>query len=374
MNTSYRPHTAGHDYYAPGIYHITLVVRERRPLLSELGQDPRNPMVELTEVGKAVMECWQLMPEISAQRGRHVRLHAAVCMPDHFHGVVEVEERMDVSVGELIRSFKTGCTVRWHRLKKGTDARQLILADGVDDEATRDRLRRMSKRQRAEFYATHPDYQQPLWDDNYDDTICLTNPVTGLPDTRHKGAMIRYVKDNPRRAIMRHHLPQFMERRLHVRIAGRDYAAYGNLFLLRWARKVPVMFHRKAPDRRTPYTHTDAFIEKCRRLKAMVMEGQTAIITPGISEGEKIIYHRCLESGYPLIHLQKEPITAFWKPEQSRFDACIGGSLLILAPWHPEEIGEVNHVPSCMEFSIFHNLNMLAQEISETADMTILNT
>lgn len=120
MNSSYRPHDPGHDYYAPGIYLITLVVRNRErnhELLGRLNGDVKAPAVVLTEIGKAVRDCWLLIPEIQARHGRKVRIHAAVCMPDHFHGVIEVLEKMDRSVGEVIRSFKSGCTIAWQRIK-----------------------------------------------------------------------------------------------------------------------------------------------------------------------------------------------------------------------------------------------------------------
>ncbi len=364
MNSSYRPHDPGHDYYAPGIYLITLVVRNRErnhELLGRLNGDVKAPAVVLTEIGKAVRDCWLLIPEIQARHGRKVRIHAAVCMPDHFHGVIEVLEKMDRSVGEVIRSFKSGCTIAWQRIKaaNGGDDSQPTLADL---EAQKAYLARLSHRQRAEYYAAHPEATQPLWDDNYDDTICLTD-AAGNPDARHFSAMIRYVEDNPRRAVIRHARPEFMRRCLHVVIGGRDYAAFGNLFLLRWARKVQVFCHRKAPDGRTPYERTDAYRRECMEWKRMVMQGATAIVTPGISMGERIIKDRCIERGYPLIHLQKEAIGSYWKPELRRFEACASGALLILAPWKPETIGEVNGVPSDTDYSIFHNLNHLAEEI-----------
>ena len=37
-------------------------------------------------------------------------------MPDHFHGVIFVEELMDVSVGAIVRAFKVSCTQRWRAL------------------------------------------------------------------------------------------------------------------------------------------------------------------------------------------------------------------------------------------------------------------
>ncbi len=94
---SYRPHNSGHDYYDKGIYLITLVVENRDRLLGELNMDVRNPSVSLSSLGSAVMDEWRKTAAIQASKGRRITLHAAVCMPDHFHGVIEVGEKMDVS-------------------------------------------------------------------------------------------------------------------------------------------------------------------------------------------------------------------------------------------------------------------------------------
>ena len=364
--SSYRPHNPGHDYYAPGVYLITLVVRNREhnhSLLGTLNNDVKAPAVVLSEIGKAVMDCWHLIPEFQTRHGRKVKVHGCVCMPDHFHGVIEVLEPMDRSVGEVIRSFKSGCTMIWQKQKEGNSLeRPNLVAQGLTTQEDKAYIARLSKRHRAEYYAAHPEACQPLWDDNYDDTICLRDEAGGI-DMRHFSAMIRYVEDNPRRAIIRHARPEFMRRCLHVVIGGREYAAFGNLFLLRWARKVQVFCHRKAPDGRTPYEQTEAYRRECAEWKRMIMEGATVIVTPGISMGERIIKDRCIERGYPLIHLQKEAIGRYWKPELKRFEACVNGALLILAPWKPETIGEVNGVPADTDYSIFHNLNGLAEEI-----------
>jgi len=87
------------------------------------------------------------------------------------------------------------------------------------------------------------------------------------------------------------------------------------------------------------------------------------MVTPGISRGELLMKNDCIEKGYPLIHLQKEPITPYWKPERQRFEACANGSLLILAPWGLDEMNDVNGVPSNSDYSRFHNLNNLAAEL-----------
>ena len=48
------------------------------------------------------MDEWRKTAAIQASKDRRITLHAAVCMPDHFHGVIEVGERMDVSIGNII--------------------------------------------------------------------------------------------------------------------------------------------------------------------------------------------------------------------------------------------------------------------------------
>ncbi len=219
--------------------------------------------------------------------------------------------------------------------------------------------------------------ERPLFDDDYDDTICLSDD--------HMQRMIHYVQDNPRRAIIRRLLPQFMQRRMHVIIDGIDYAAFGNLFLLRWARKEQVFCHRKArlwqlsdAERQrygytyaadkdmitgVPYEQTEAYSKECEEWERKVLEGATVIVTPGISIGERLMKERCLTQAYPLIHLQKEPINEYWKPELSRFEACINCSLLILAPWAIDNMGTVNGIPSTTDYSRFHNLNTLATTI-----------
>lgn len=364
MQSSYRPHTPGYDYYDAGIYHITLVTRNREPLFGTLNMSAQQPAVILNEVGHAVMECWHRIPDHHAAKGRQIGLLAACCMPDHFHGVIEVRERMEVSVGEVICGFKTGCTQAWRQLV-GQPCTAANLPDcGWNNNAKEPYMapvtkatHNMSRKQRAAYYASRPREEQPLFEDNYDDTICMSHGQCE--------AMINYVNDNPRRAIIRKLHPDFMARRLHVMINGHDYAAFGNLFLLRWANKEQVFCHRMArlsmPN--VPYVNTEAYHKQHDQWIAHVMEGATVLVTPGISAGERQMKEECLQHGYPLIHLQKEPITRYWKPEKVRFDACSQGSLLILAPWNIDEMGDVNHVPSNTDYARFHNLNTLAAEI-----------
>ena len=375
MTTSaYRPRNPGHDYYGRGTYLITLVVSEREQLLSSftaVGIDAlkEGNALTLTPLGEVVEQTWQRIPEAQSVHGNRVLVLSCVCMPDHFHGVIEVLEPMEWSLGDIIQAFKASCTSQWQRLMGmeasvnrpiSVDLNGPKVPGWLREKALRHDnegalIRSMSKKQRQEYYALVGRNQQPLFDDNYDDTVCL--------DERHRQAMIAYVHDNPRRALLRRLLPDVMRRCLHVRIGNRSYGAFGNLFLLRWARKIQVQCHRKHPVTGQPYEETADYASERQQWERAILEGCTVIVTPGISGGERLMKNECLQQGFPLIHLQKEPIGAFWKPERQRFEACANGSLLILAPWNLDAMGSVGSVPADSEYSRFHNLNTLAAEI-----------
>lgn len=378
IESSYRPRNKGDDYYGRGIYLVTIVMSGRERLLARFAdglsaaglsaKDGREGLLRLTPLGEMVRQAWLGIPAKQAEHGNRVRVHACVCMPDHFHGVIEVVEPMDGwSLGDIMQAFKAWCTSRWQSFNglSSSTSRPILVDWGRVPAWLREKalshptegalLSNLSKRQRQEYYALVQRQQRPLFDDNYDDTICLND--------RHREAMIAYVNDNPRRAVLRRLLPELMRRCLHVRIGERSFGAFGNLFLLRWANRVRVQCHRKHPSSGEPYETTEDYARQHEEWITAILGGQTVIETPGISRGEQLMKKECLERNYPLIHLQKEPIGPIWKPELSRFEACAKGSLLILAPWHLDEMGAVDGVPSDSDYSRFHNLNTLAAEI-----------
>ena len=441
---SHRPRYKGHDYYERGIYLITIVIAHRDPLFGSLNMDPVHPAVDLTPLGRAVEEEWEKIPDAELLHGRHLRILGKVAMPDHFHGVLFVEERMDVSVGEVIWGFKTACTKRWRAITGvDTPSSQPTTAGDTNTPptaigtppaitgtlpttstppsanstpptmdppvsvsqpslaATPPDPHRMSRAQRARYYASLPRNQQPLFDDNYDDSV--------LYAPNQLEAMLAYVHDNPRRAILKARVPQFMQSCLCLTIAGVRYSAFGNFLLLRSPLKAQVFCHRMArmeqltleerlangytalpyePGTRTKvrYIDTQAWLHERDQWIKDAQEG-TVLVTPGISPGELAMKNIAIENRLPLIHLQKEPITK--KPEGERFYACAEGSLLILAPW-PDDLdampsqldGAMNHGPSTplhlssplltplnpsvpSNYDRFHNMNLLAKQICE---------
>lgn len=77
-----------HDYSEPGMYSVTMCVRERRTMLGEV---TRNGVV-LSEIGEIVRKCWLEIPTHFPNSD----LDEFVVMPNHFHGILILK---DVLVG-----------------------------------------------------------------------------------------------------------------------------------------------------------------------------------------------------------------------------------------------------------------------------------
>lgn len=111
---SYRPHESGHDYYAPGIYLITLVVRNRavnHSLLGTFNDDLKHPAVILSDVGKAVVEEWNKTPAIQEAKGNKLSLLSQVCMPDHWHASPDTLSRQNCAPRRESKERHSWCDV-----------------------------------------------------------------------------------------------------------------------------------------------------------------------------------------------------------------------------------------------------------------------
>lgn len=312
--SAHRPHAQWNNYHWRGVYLITIVTHHRKRVLGELNDDPQNPQIELTNIGKAVEQQWLLIPTLQAKHNRKVRLLAHQVMPDHFHGVIQIEKEMDVSVGEIIRGFKMGCTKEWRRLY------QPYMADTLESVETKAALANMSRKQREAFYETHG--IEPLFDDNYDDTICFRD---GQTDNA-----IRYVLDNPRRLALKRANPQLFQLHRQVQVAGFSCTTLGNQFLLDFPMKDVIQCSRRL---------TQAEIDQKKEQCFEDAERGTVFISAGISEGEKQICKALREAGFPLIILLKDgfpketdPHGKYFKPQGVYFETCAIGQLLLIEP------------------------------------------
>ena len=371
-----------HDYRQRGLYMVTMVIDGRKRLFGTIagrangrpGTD-EAPHVMLSALGRCVLE--EEVPKIHRYYPE-VEVWRVAIMPDHIHLLLMVREtlRDGKHLGMVVRGFKTGCSRAWWRLQDeaalggkapsttaGKEA--LITAAGKEPPGTAagKEAPGTAAGKEAPGAALVPkasplgkeQLRPVLFEKGYHDRI-INRP--GMLEN-----IKRYMQENPLRARIREECPKLMERQLHLWIGGREYAAFGNLFLLKFPIKEQVFFHRRDPRTGQPTEQTDDYQREHDRLLRLAEEG-TVLVTPGISKGESLVVSDALDARLPLILLQKEPISEYWKPPQRRFYACAAGHLLILSPWV---------VDGTSDYSRFHQLNAYAREICEATEMRILN-
>ena len=334
------------DYGGSGLYMVTLCIEGRQALFGRLEGNIRAqrdtadfPHIVLSDLGRIVVEeelpkMHQFYPEIEVWK--------AAVMPDHLHLLLYISKPLPKGkrLGDIIRSFKGGCSrACWAQASAARETALKSAGTAAPPPAAPPPTPAPAAAAPAApapaaaavpgLSSTVVAVKQPsLFESGFHDRI-IKRP--GMLDN-----IKRYMADNPLRALMRRQLPRLMERRLHLRIGTRDYAAFGALFLLKRAEKEQVFYHRRDSTTGLPTEQTEWYKNERKRQLAEAREG-VVLVSPAISKGEKLVIDAAIEEGLPVIHLQKEPIGPYWKPERKRFEACARGALLVLAPWGLEE-------------------------------------
>ena len=94
---------------------LTLVVRDRQPLLCTIEEDEKGLCAVSTEIGRAVLEETEHITKIYPQ----IRILCRQIMPDHLHLLLFVEEALPVHLTSVVSGFKLGCNRGyWNSLAK----------------------------------------------------------------------------------------------------------------------------------------------------------------------------------------------------------------------------------------------------------------
>ena len=329
-----------HDYHGRGIYLITLCTEGRQPLLGTLvGSSLDEAAIVPTALGHEVLRCWEQIPEVQRQLAaekaaktglpceRDITLLEYQLMPDHFHGIIFVRKDMDIALGDIIRGFMVGCTKAFN----GRDPREYALhpttpfsqpaslMPASSQPASRPSSQPASQPAsqppspvgcRAYSRGTSP--LRPLWEKGYHDRLLL-----------HEGQlqnMIDYVRDNPRRLMLRRqHRELFIVQR-HVRYARWSFSAIGQVQLLD-APLVAVHVRRHFTDEQRR-NYMNSCILAARR--------GAVLISPFISEHEKRVRDEAFREGLFCIQLCAEPFSDYHKPAGELIEHCSSGHLLLL--------------------------------------------
>ncbi len=352
-----------HDYNRPGVYMITMVTEGRQRLFGQIVGHTRGlkgtkdyPHLMCSALGEKILQ--EEIAKIS-KFYKMVEVMKVALMPDHIHLLLNIKGRLPEGkhLGNVVRGFKTGCTRAWWQLqdeqerKTSGEAQPSGKALGTDGGTVPEASPLGSSK---DSLGDSKAWRPVLFEGGYHDRIIIRD---GMLEN-----ICRYMDENPFRARLREERPNLMQRRLHLWIHDREYAAFGNLFLLKNPDRLQVFFHRKNKEG-VPTHLTPEYGQEKEKLLKRAEEG-AVLVTPGISKGEKGVVDAALDDHLSLILLQKELISEYWKPSQERFYACAAGRLLILAPWVTE--GE-------SDYARFHSLNDLARDICFATDTRLLN-
>ena len=331
-----------------GIYHITFVVTGRQPLLGELAIDHDEPRCLPTDLGRAISHD---LDEIQ-QRRPYVRLLAKQLMPDHIHVLLYVTEDCSVSIKEIARGMRQGwrqmaTTVsidpqmpsaeEYKQMPKGGTQMPKGVAQMPSAEEYKQMPKGVAQMSSAEEYKQMPKgvAQMPKGVAQMPDTG-THQPLFETPFFRtlaHKGqlgTMIQYIHDNPRRAMLKQQNPDLFTLRRDTRVGELCFTSLGNLFLLDYPEKQPIICSRTLSEQQITAQQTDALYQA---------KNGCITVTAAISPGERQIARAVREAGAPLIILLKDgfpkagdPHEKYYKPGGVYFEACAAGRLLLLEP------------------------------------------
>lgn len=282
-----------------GIYHITLTVPSRQPLLGDLiipNNDPKQAYVERKDLGKEIV---YLIGSISHYRPQ-IRLLQYCLMPDHVHFILHVQQTMPYSIKSVVRGF-------WQAAKQVGREYNNILS--IDPNDIRD-----NKQNNTPF---------PIFTE-----VPFIRPMSrrGQLD-----AMMQYVKLNPQRLATKRLNPGYFQIQHNVAINGRNYDAVGNIKLLYQHRYMPVHVRRTMVEEAM-----HGYPQRLSDYKAnciLAAQENTVMVSPFISPDEQEVLRALLAQKRSIIYLADNGFGQYYKPSSLLFDAVDSGQILVLSPW-----------------------------------------
>lgn len=323
----------GHDYESRRIYLITMTVEGRRPLLGTLvgnaeaeAGSPDAPRIELTPLGEQVRDCWQSIDSHYPE----VRVLATMVMPDHLHGILFVEQRMEQHLGMVIKGFKAGCNKAYRSLFSPRPPMQQHCTPMQQHCCCKENSKENSKENKGFLFSR-----------NYNDHILET---AGELDRWYA-----YLQDNPRRLAVKRQAPEYFTVVRHVEIGEWSCQMVGNRYLLSCPEKAAVIVHGADSD--------ESFAEMKRKWLALAERGGV-LISAAVATREKEVMHEALARGYRLIFLRENGFPPLYKPAGKSFTPCSKGVLLQISPWEYHANRRTISREQCLQ------LNRLAEYIA----------
>ena len=328
-----------------GLYHVTLTITDRSPLLGRLefaDNDPGKAKVRRTALGNAIVNCLLSIPYHHPE----VQVLHFCLMPDHLHAVLYVRHTMPTGVKGVVRGF-------WQAAKKLGRSSLIIPPNDIRrnyqeeahnyqeagrnyQEGTRDYQEKMGglQEETARLEAFSAGLREQMGDDAY---YQLQPVFTEMPFIRPMGHRtqlpntIRYIDMNPQRLATKRLKPGFFRVQRGIMIGGRSYDGVGNTTLL-MAEAFAAVHVRSMMVKAAE----QGDVEPLRNYKnscVLAARKGTVMVSPFISSDEKQVMQVLLQEQLPFICLTDNGFRDYYKPSDVLFDACAAGRVLILSPW-----------------------------------------
>ena len=375
-----------HDYKERRMYMITLEVEGRLPVFGHLEGDAfaekgskDEPRIVLSELGKAVENEWLAIPHFFPQ----IEIRALQMMPDHLHGILFVKAPLPVHLGHVISGFKTGCrkalrvmadwqtdvatqsqpTEKSQRKEEPPHTHSLMTNEQAgaqqakEQAGARQAKEQAGARQANEQAGTRQEQagslqatvvpslsigslSRSLFAKGYNDLILRSYDELAI--------WVNYLRDNPRRLLMKRARPKWLLPTFDLRIGSYQFSAIGNRDLLSAPWRLAVRVSRRM---------SDAEIKKAVVYYLEAARRGAVLVSPAISLGEKQVMRAAFNEGLPTIVIMENGFTPFSKPQGEQFYACGKGVLLMLSPFeHHNEKRKVT-AEQCKQ------MNLMALEI-----------
>ena len=314
----------GEAWKGVGIYHVTLTIPSREPLLGNLvipDNDPAKAYIDRTPLGDTLVDN---LVRIDVHHPDIQILHFCL-MPDHLHAVCYVRRPMQDGIMSHVRGF-------WQAAKQL--GRAYAYLSSSSSSISRNGIPGNFQEEKKCLLDTSDSLRAHLGDTVY---YHLPSLFTQMPNVRPMGQRrqlpntIHYIDMNPQRLATKRLMPGFFRVQNNIEIAGRIYSGVGNIDLLDAQHYMPVHVRRTMIDEaihgddRPLHDYMDHCIEAAQ--KGVVM------VSPFIHEKEREVLYSILAEGGSVIYLANNGFSEYFKPSDGLFDAVANKQILILSPW-----------------------------------------
>ena len=345
-----------------GVYHVTLTVPSREPLLGRLvipEGNPSNARIERTALGNAVVDELYVM----CRHYPAIRILQFCLMPDHLHAVIHVTQTMETSIRSVIRGYWQGVKKlgRAYTLAFAAELNSARMDEGgrrpaITDEGGK-RPEAMDEGGRSPAITDEGGRSLEATDEGgYPFPVFTERPfIRPLSRRGQLQTMIRYVQMNPQRLATKRLKPGYFRVQKEIEIGGRKYDGVGNVALLMGGHFEPVhvrsvMVKAAAQGNTEPLRN---YMNGC----VLAARRGVVMVSPFISPQEKRVKEVLLQEQHPFVLLTDNGFRDYYKPADELFDACAAGRLLILSPWPYDEGKRHISRSECVA------LNAMAEEI-----------